>query len=123
MDDRETLPPTQPVGTQKRRAPTVLESDGADSDVPPAKAAKTVTRKAPQSKGRSATKKLFLNSDEGDSAPDADSQGAVDKTQGGRMDSAPNLPTRGSKRRHVIVDDDSDDGVAFKGFGKKRKTR
>ncbi|KAN0078258.1 hypothetical protein V8E55_010315 [Tylopilus felleus] len=123
LDDQETLPPTQPVGTQKRRAPTVLESDGADSDVPPAQAAKTVTRKAPQSKGRSVAKKLFLNSDEEDSAPDADSQGVVDKAQAGRMDSAPNLPTRGSKRRHVIADDDSDDGVAFKGFGKKRKTR
>jgi hypothetical protein len=30
---------------------------------------------------------------------------------------------RASKRRHVIADDDSDDGVTFKGFSKKRRTK
>lgn len=81
------------------------------------------TRKAPQSKGSAPAKKLFLNSDEEDSVPNAESQEPVGKCHAGKTDIAHNLPARGSKRRHIIVDDDSDDGVAFKGFGKKRRVR
>ncbi|KAI9570009.1 hypothetical protein HD554DRAFT_428607 [Boletus coccyginus] len=116
-NDQETFAPTQTTGTQKRRAPTVLESDGADSDVPVEITTKRATRKAPQSKRSAAANKLFLNSDEEDSTPASEPQGTTDKP------SAPNLPARGNKRRHIIVDDDSDDGVAFKGFGKKRRVR
>lgn len=111
------------MGTQKRRAPAVLESDDADSDVPATKTTKKVARKAPRSKGTTAAKQLFLISDDEDSVPDADSQGTTGKSYAGKKDPVTNLPARGSKRRHIIVDDDSDDGVAFKGFGKKRRVR
>ena len=100
-----------------------MESDGAESDVPVAKTTKRATRKAPQSKGSAAAKKLFLDSDEEDSVPHAEAEGTVGKARAGKMEPAPNLPTRGSKRRHIVVDDDSDDGVAFKGFGKKSRVR
>ncbi|KAG6372656.1 hypothetical protein JVT61DRAFT_7408 [Boletus reticuloceps] len=121
MDDEDTLAATQTAATQKRRAPTVLESDGADSDVPAVKSSKKAVRKAPHSKGRAAAKKLFLSSDEEDPAPEAKPPETARKPHTGKIDFVPNLPTRGSKRRHIIVDDDSDDGVAFKGFGKKRR--
>ena len=122
MNDQETFAPTQTTGTQKRHAPTVLESDGVDSDVPVVKTTRKATRKSPQSKGRTAAKKLFLDSDEEGSAPDTEPQGAVGKSHAGKMESV-TVPARGSKRRHIIVDDDSDDGVAFKGFGKKKRVR
>lgn len=121
--DQETLAPTQTAGTQKRRAPTVLESDDADSDVPAEKKTRRTARKAPHSKASAAAEKLFLNSDEEDSVPVDDSQGTLGKCRTGKIDSIPNLPAMGSKRRRIIVDDDSDDGVAFKGFGKKRRAR
>ena len=122
--NQPTLAPTQTTGTQKRRAPTVLESDDADTDVPVAKTNKRAVRsKAPRSKGTAAAKKLFLNSDEEDSVPDADPQRTIGKSDPGKIDAAPNFPAKGSKRRHIIIDDDSDDGVAFKGFGKKRRVR
>lgn len=119
--DQETLAPTQTTGIQKRRAPTVLESDDADTDVPAEKTNKRATRKAPQSKAIAAAEKLFLNSDEEDAVPVEGPQGIIGKSNTEETDTVPNLPTRESKRRHIIADDDSDDGVAFKGFGKKRR--
>lgn len=38
-------------------------------------------------------------------------------------DDTTGAPTRNSKKRHIIADDDSDEDAAFKGFGKKRKLR
>ncbi|KAG8215809.1 hypothetical protein J3R82DRAFT_7720 [Butyriboletus roseoflavus] len=123
-EDQKTLTPTRTTGTQKRRAPTVLESDDADTNVPAAKTIKRTARKAPQSKGSAVAAQLFLDSDEEYSAtPVEDLQGTTGKSNTGKIDFVPNLPARGSKRRHIIVDDDSDDGVAFKGFGKKKKLR
>jgi len=62
-----------------------------------------------------------MSSDEEDPVPEAKPPETTKRPHTGNIDSVPNLPTRGSKRRHIIVDDDSDDGVAFKGFGKKRR--
>ncbi|KAH0835680.1 hypothetical protein J3R83DRAFT_9435 [Lanmaoa asiatica] len=120
--DQDTLAPTQTAGTQKRRAPTVLESDDAGTDVPAAKTTKRAPRKAAQSKASAAAEKLFLNSDEEDSVPITD-QGPIGKSHTGKIDPVPDLPTRGSKRRHIVVDDDSDDGVAFKGFSRRKRVR
>ncbi|KAG9312591.1 hypothetical protein JVU11DRAFT_6988 [Chiua virens] len=108
---QDTLALTQ-TAAQKRRAPTVLESDGADSDVPPAKPVRKATRKV----AIAAAEKLFLNSDDEVSVSDVGSQAKS------HADKEPErkLPARGSKRRHVI-EDDSDDGLAFKGFAKKRR--
>ena len=118
--DQASLPLTQTtLDTQKRQAPTVLESDGADSDVPAPKPTKRA-RKAPKSKATAVAGKLFFDSDEEDHRPDVE-QETRERPRQGKVDPAPKLPIRGSKRRHIIVDDDSDDGVAFKGFGKKRR--
>lgn len=122
--DQATLPFTQTAGTQKRRAPTVLESDDADSDVPVPKPTKKAARKAPQPRVIAAAEKLFLDEDEDESVADVESQGTTRKSRPGKTDSAGiGLQARGSKRRHIIVDDDSDDGVAFKGFCKKTRLR
>jgi len=104
-------------GTQKRRAPTVLESDGAESDVPVAKATKkTTTRKVQQTKASAEAERLFLDSDE-EAIGDSEETGG--RGAGRKIDSAPKT----NKRRRIIADDDSDDGVAFKGFGKKKRVR
>ncbi|KIJ19466.1 hypothetical protein PAXINDRAFT_96801 [Paxillus involutus ATCC 200175] len=109
--DYTTLPPTQTAtgGTQKRRA--LLESDDEEViDAPASKMTRRTAYKASQPQRPVAAKQLFLDSDE-------------EMSQTTKDDPRPTLPARGSKRRHIIADDDSDDGVAFKGFGKKRKVR
>ncbi|KIK82439.1 hypothetical protein PAXRUDRAFT_715252 [Paxillus rubicundulus Ve08.2h10] len=108
--DYTTLLATQTAtgDTPKRR--TLLESDDEVIDTPAPKMTRRTAHQASQpQRPVAAIKQLFLDSDE-------------EMSQITKDDPRPSLPVKGSKRRHIIVDDDSDD-VAFKGFGKKRKVR
>ncbi|KAF9221049.1 hypothetical protein BS17DRAFT_785815 [Gyrodon lividus] len=122
--DCSTLSPQMATTTQKRRAPTVLESDDEEViDVPAARKTKRAAYAAPQSQRTVSAKRLFLESDGEGSVPDTESQKAAARSQTAEDDPAPTLPSKRTKRRHIIADDDSDDGLAFKGFGKKRRVR
>ncbi|KAI5981518.1 hypothetical protein EDC04DRAFT_2594228 [Pisolithus marmoratus] len=111
-----TLLPSQP-GIQ-RRPRTILESEDEDTEELPVEKKR---RKQPAAlEGKSQTARLFLESDEESMQGKGSqklTQGKVASSQGvhaGRMR---------SNKRHIIADDDSDEEVAFKGFGKKRRVR
>ncbi|KAH7886651.1 hypothetical protein F5I97DRAFT_2058933 [Phlebopus sp. FC_14] len=116
--DYTTLQPSRSAtqNSQKCSAPTVLESDDETMDEPVVKVTRRPAPKGSQSKTRSAPKRLFLESD-GEHSQEPSGKRLIDD------DIETALPTRRSKRRHIVADDDSDDGVAFKGFGKKRRVR
>ncbi|KAG1824497.1 uncharacterized protein BJ212DRAFT_531036 [Suillus subaureus] len=103
-------------GTQRskgRRRALAVDSD-EDTQSQTLDTIKKPVRKPARTKE---TKKLFLNSDDDDGKDDAGF---------GSPEPAPSTPAaraRASKRRRVVADDDSDDGVTFKGFSKKRRTK
>lgn len=108
-------------GTQrskgKHRASTAMESDEEGIGSQTFDTVKQPVRKRTRTKD---TKKLFMSSDDDDVKDDAEL--AIDFSQ--EAPPAPSTPAaraRASKRRRVVADDDSDDGVTFKGFGKKRR--
>jgi len=99
----------------KRRALAATESDEEGIESQTLDSVKQHVRKRARTKDTKA-KKLFMTSDDDD---DADL--AIESSQEALpAPSTPAARARASKRRRVVVDDDSDDGVTFKGFGKKR---
>ncbi|KAG2121622.1 hypothetical protein DEU56DRAFT_760630 [Suillus clintonianus] len=107
-------------GTQrskgKRRA-LAIDSDEEGTQSQTLESVKQPVRKPARTKD---TKKLFLNSDDDDAKDDA---GLESSNEQPPVPSTPAARARASKRRRVVADDDSDDGVTFKGFGKKRRTK
>ncbi|KAG2155177.1 uncharacterized protein EDB93DRAFT_89420 [Suillus bovinus] len=103
-------------GTQGKRRALAIDSD-EDTQSQTLETIKKPARKAVRVKE---AKKLFLNSDDDDSKDDAGFGCSEEQLP------APSTPTaraRASKRLRVVADDDSDDGVTFKGFSKKRRTK
>ncbi|OJA21135.1 hypothetical protein AZE42_04352 [Rhizopogon vesiculosus] len=108
-------------GTQrsrdKRRALASTESDEEGIESQALDSVKQPVRKRARTKDTKA-KKLFMTSD------DDDADLAIESSQEALpAPSTPAARARASKRRRVVVDDDSDDGVTFKGFGKKRQVK
>jgi len=106
-------------GTQrsrgKRRALAATESDEEGIESQTLDSVKQPVRKRVRTTKDTKAKKLFMTSDDDDNADLAieSSQEALPEP------STPAARARASKRRRVVADDDSDDGVTFKGFGKK----
>lgn len=106
--------------SNKRRALAAMESDEEDNESQTLDSVKQPVRKQARTKD---TKKLFLTSDDDDDDAKDDADLAIESSQEAPPAPTPAARARANKRRRVVADDDSDDGVAFKGFGKKRRVK
>ncbi|KAG0708530.1 hypothetical protein DFH29DRAFT_1041101 [Suillus ampliporus] len=112
-DSQATENGTQRKG--KRRA-LAMDSEEEGTESQTLETVRQPVRKRARTKD---TKKLFLASD--DDAKDDVGLGSSQEQP--PEPSTPVARARASKRKHVVADDDSDDGVTFKGFGKKRRAK
>jgi len=102
---------------EKRRALAATESDEEEAVSQTLDSVKQPARKRARTKD---AKKLFMTSDDDETRDDAVFD-IEDSLEAPPAPSTPAARARASKRRRVVADDDSDDGVTFKGFGKKRR--